>query len=76
MDMSIRMIGGFQDTRSNGEDIALTPYLFGVKAKAESIKVTGLGLCWIYFSIYIGVGINVPSNYPSFHVITKNNQTT
>lgn len=51
-------IGGFQDTRTNKEDFALTPYLFGVWATGKIIKVRGIGICWGYYSIYLGlVGI-------------------
>ena len=37
--LNIRIIGGYQDTRSNKEDIALTPYLFGVYVNGEILKM-------------------------------------
>jgi hypothetical protein len=50
---------GFQDTRTNGEDFAITPYLFSVYVN-KTIKVFGIGLCWGWYSIYIGIGFNLP----------------
>ncbi len=64
----MRIIGGYQYTRKNKEDFALTPYLFLVYFMSE-FKVFGIGLCWGYGSIYIGLGANIPKNYPSFKVI-------
>ena len=70
--VSCRFIGGFQDTRTNKEDFALTPYLFGVCVTGEIIKVRGIGICWGYYSIYLGLGWNIPKEYPSFKVWSKN----
>lgn len=66
----MRIIGGYQDTRTNKEDFALTPYLFLVWLNdSYVIKVYGIGLCWLYHSAYIGIGFNIPKNYPSFKVL-------
>jgi hypothetical protein len=70
--VSSRFIGGFQDTRTNKENFALTPFLFGIWATGEIIKVRGIGICWGYYSIYLGLGWNIPKNYPSFKVESKN----
>ena len=70
--VSCRFIGGFQDTRTNNEDFALTPYLFSVWVTGEIIKVCGIGICWGHYSVYLGLGWNVPENYPSFKVLFKN----
>ena len=70
--VTCRFIGGFQDTRTNGEDFALTPYFFGVWVTGEVIKVRGLGICCGYYSVYLGLGWNIPPNYPSFKVLSKN----
>jgi len=66
----IRLLGGFQDTRTNKEDVAITPYLFGVFVNGI-IKVFGLGICWGYYSFYIGVGWNIPEKYPSFRILSS-----
>ena len=66
----MRIIGGYQNTKTNNEDIALTPYLFGVYANGKIIKVYGIGICWIYFSFYIGIGFNIPKDYKSFKTLT------
>lgn len=71
MSKKVRIMGGFQDTRSNGEDFALTPYFFGVWTNYKSTSVRGLGICWGFYSVYLGLGFNIPSNYPSFKVITR-----
>ena len=67
----MRIIGGYQDTRTNEEDFALTPYLFGVFVRGEIIKVYGIGLCWGFYSVYIGVGFNIPKDYKSFQILKK-----
>lgn len=72
--VSCRFIGGFQDTRTNKEDFALTPYLFGVWVTDKIIKVRGIGICWGYYSVYLGLGWNIPNNYPSFKVLLKNSK--
>ena len=68
--VTCRFIGGFQDTRTNKEDFALTPYLFSVWVIGEVIKVRGIGICWGYYSVYFGLGWNIPPNYPSFKVLS------
>lgn len=70
--VSCRFIGGFQDTRTNEEDFAFTPYLFGVCVTGAIIKVRGLGICWGYYSVYLALGWKIPKNYPSFMVMSKN----
>jgi len=45
----MRLIGGYQNTKTNNEDFAITPYLFLVKMFGKEIKVIGfrylLGTC-------------------------------
>ncbi len=62
----MRILGGYQNTRNNEEDIALTPYIFGVWVDGEIIKIIGIGICWFYGSFYIGLGFGIPKNYKSF----------
>jgi len=62
----MRLVGGCQDTRTNKEDFALTPYLFGVWVTEKIIKVYGLGLCWGWISVYLGIGFNIPKNFQTF----------
>lgn len=71
----MRFIGGYQNTKLNKEDFALTPYLFGVWLnKSYVIKVYGLGLCWGFHSVYFGIGFNIPKDYPTFTILKlKNN---
>lgn len=64
----MRIIGGYQNTKTNNEDFAITPYLFGVKMFGKEIKVIGFGICWGHASVYLGVGFGVPKDYPSFKV--------
>lgn len=65
----MRFIGGYQNTKTNNEDFAITPYLFGVKMFGDKIKVIGLGICWGHASVYLGLGFGIPKNYPSFKVL-------
>ena len=57
------------DTRTNKEDFALTPYLFGVWVIVEIVQVYGIGVCWGWYSVYVALSKNMPKNYPSFKVI-------
>lgn len=66
----MRVLKGYQDTRTNKEDLAITPYLFLVYYN-NHIKVFGVGICWIWFSFYLGMGFNVPKNIPSFIIHKK-----
>jgi len=65
----MRIIGGYQNTKVNGEDLAITPYLFGVWVNGKIIKVFGIGICWFFYSFYIGIGFNIPKKYPSFKTL-------
>jgi hypothetical protein len=67
----MRLQGGFQDTRKNNEDFALTPYIFVVSFTGEIISVYGLGLCWGYYSIYFGLGFNIPKKIPRWWFHSK-----
>ena len=66
----MKIISGFQDTRTNKEDFAITPYLFGVWVSGKIIKVYGIGLCWGFYSIFVGIGFNIPKGYSGFRVIS------
>lgn len=63
------VIGGYQNTRTNGEDFAITPYIFGVFVNRKDFLVVGIGLCWAWSSMYIGFGIGIPKDYPAFKII-------
>lgn len=67
----MRILFGTQDTRSNEEDFALTPYSFSVVAKGHLFSVYGIGICWGFFSFYMGFSFNVPKSYPTFMHIPK-----
>lgn len=64
--MNLKIVSGYQDTRDNQEDFAITPFLFLVYMNGGIIKVIGLGICWGWFSFYIGIGNNIPKGYPNF----------
>jgi hypothetical protein len=53
------------DTRSNKEDMALTPYL-GLVYVNESFKIYGLSLTWVYSSFYVALAFNLPIKKPFF----------
>lgn len=67
----MRFVGGYQDTRRNDEDMAITPYLFGVYLNTPRIKIYGLGLCWGWKAVYLGIGIGIPAGFPLFTNNTK-----
>ena len=72
----MKMIRRYMNTKSNNEDFAITPYLFGVKVIGKKIKVIGLGICWGYASFFLGFGFGVSKNYQSFKapIIEKQNE--
>ena len=72
----LRIIGGFQDTRENKEDLAITPYLALVMVNSDGIIVLGISITWIYHTIYIGIGYNLPNNYQTFKILTNNKTKT
>jgi hypothetical protein len=67
-----KIIGGYQNTKLNKEDFAITPYLFLVCATLEIVSVYGIGLCWGH---YIGFGFGIPKGYPKFTVLSLKNKT-
>ena len=62
----MKIVAGYQNTKKNNEDFALTPYLFLVIANCKIIQVYGIGICWAYFSIYIALAFNLPKGYKKF----------
>jgi len=61
----MNIVGGYQNTKNNNEDFAITPYLFSVYVNLR-IKIFGIGICWGFYSVYIGIGFNIPKGYPLF----------
>mgnify|MGYP003451452048 CR=1 FL=1 len=64
-----RFVAGFQDTRKSGEDIALTPYLFGVWSTNGARKIRGVGICWGFYAVYLGLAWGIPAHYPSLRIL-------
>ena len=52
---NLSFIVDHQDTRSNKEDFALTPYISGVWFKGEIISIYGLALTWGWYSVFVGL---------------------
>lgn len=69
----MKLFCGFQNTKENKEDFALTPYLFLVWVNVKKSKVRGIGICWGYFAFYIAYGYHIPyvKNYFFNHTKTK-----
>jgi hypothetical protein len=63
-----KILIGFMDTRSNEEDLALTPYIGLVYSKGRICQVYGLSFTWFYYSLYIALAINLPKKYPNFKI--------
>lgn len=71
--MTMRIIIGYQNTKYNGDDLELTPFLFLVNPSVEIIKVYGIGICWLHQAIYIGLAFNLPKHFKKvFFNHTKN----
>lgn len=66
-----KIFGGYQDTRDNDEDLAITPYLGFVHQKD---KTFGVSFTWLYWSLFVAIGKNLPKSYPKFkkYIPTKN----
>lgn len=63
----MRILFRYQDTRSNQEDFALTPYLFLVYVNQyKDIKLRGLGFCWGFVAFGFIIGVNVPKEVKTF----------
>ena len=56
------------DTRTNKEDFVLTPFLFGIHAKKA--KLIGIGICWGWWSLSIGIAFALPKGIKSFQVFS------
>lgn len=56
----MKIITAIVDTRKNDEDLALTPYLSLMHEKKS--KTYGLGLCWLFYGLAIGLSFNWPKN--------------
>ena len=67
------LVGGYQDTRTNHEDFAITPFLFLVWLNNERFKIYGLGICWGFHSTYLGIATKLPKGYPKFINLNKKN---
>jgi len=63
-----KILFGYMDTRTNNEDLALTPYVALVWNKGKICQVYGLSFTWFYHSIYIALGINLPKGYPHIKI--------
>ena len=61
-----KLIGGYQNTKLNKEDFAITPFLFVVCVNLVLISIKGIGICWGHHAVYIGIGFGIPDNYPRF----------
>lgn len=59
----MRLVYGYQSTKKNEEDFAITPYLFSVFVYRKVLKIFGIGFCWGWASFYIGLGFGVPKNW-------------
>lgn len=62
----MKIVGGFQNTKLNNEDFALTPYLFGVLFTGKVIGVIGIGMAWGFWAVYVGIARGLPRWYPGF----------
>lgn len=47
----MKLIGGYENTFYNGEDLQLTPFLFLVNPGTKIVKIYGLGFCWLHQAV-------------------------
>lgn len=62
----MRVLIMYQNTKANGEDLALTPYLSLINYNGKTDKVFGIAICWFHEVIGIGLGFGIPKDYPTF----------
>ncbi len=67
----IEPIGGYLDTRTNNEDFAITLYVSGFWARRGTIIMVGLGITWGWWSLFLGLGFDLPKRIKRFRVINK-----
>ena len=60
---SLKLVFGYQDLRTDGEDFVITPFLFAVYNNKE---VYGIGFCWLFFAFVIAIRLNAPKNMKRF----------
>lgn len=66
-----RILFGYMNTYYNGEDFAITPYLYGWMPDTSEVKIIGLGLCWGYYSVTVAICNNTPEGFPTFKNYTN-----
>lgn len=72
----IGIVGVYLDTRTNNEDMAITPYLslFYVNEEFEErgrIVVAGISITFLYYALGFGLTCNYPKGMKKFRVITR-----
>lgn len=67
----MRILFAYQNTKSNNEDFALTPYIFVFCKTDETPYFFGFGVCWGHAAAGIMLGFGIPKNYPTFKNYTK-----
>lgn len=65
----ISLIGVYLDTRTNDEDFAVTPYLSVFHTDNGGVSATGLSITWGWWSLSLGLGINLPKGIKRFRII-------
>lgn len=53
----MKLIFGYQDTRVNHEDFAITPFLGAVYVKKRAY---GISVCWGFWDVMIAIGFRIP----------------
>lgn len=66
----MRILFNYQNTKGK-EDFALTPFLFGVWFKVESVKSIGIGICWGWYAFSISLCNGVPKGFPIYKNLTN-----
>lgn len=62
-----------EDTRKNGEDFALTPFITIVWPSYLHIKSYGIGFNWGWKNITFLIGFHIPKSIPFFKYETHTN---
>lgn len=62
----MKVLYGYQDIRTNNEDLVLTPFLGRVLVKNKyGCSIYGLSITWLYHCFHVSLGFNLPENYPN-----------
>ena len=60
----MKIVKGYQDTRTNNEDFLLTPAIGLVYSNSHDSVICGLAITFGWWSVFAALEFNLPKEYP------------